>query len=145
MGYYVMYFLLPLLPTLLVLCVLVRGLAPRRRRLQRTLIGASVGCWVGLGLPVYYDLAELVRYTKCHSPHAYTVVQGLGFSGSHYDMMWFWNALVITFWLMLLLSSLAYWSASPTGKRPLVGIVAVLLLLAGRVSYYAYQPPKRLT
>lgn len=113
MGYYVMYFLFPLLPVLVVLCLFVRLVAPRRRRMQCVVVGASIGCWVGLCLPAYYDLAELVRYNKLKNPYAYAVLHGLGLSGSHYGTMWFWNTMVITFWLTLLLSLIAYWSELP--------------------------------
>jgi hypothetical protein len=139
------YLIIPLylLPILVVLCLVVRMVAPHRRRLQRVVVGASLGCWVGFCLPAFYDLnlmAELVRQTKLKNSPAYAVLQGLGVSGSHNEFVWFWNLLVIDFWLILLVSFLAYYSVRRTGTRTLVGLVGGLVLLASRVLYYANQP-----
>ena len=116
MAYYLLFPLFLVLPALVVLCLLVRLLAPRYRRLQRVVVGASLGCWVGFCLPAFYDMtqvAEMVRQTKLKKAVAYPLLRGLGFS----DSDWWWNALVIAFWFALLGSVLAYWSAPRTKAR----------------------------
>ena len=139
------YLLLPayLLPVLVVLCGLVRVTVPHRRRLQRVVAGASLGCWLGFCMPVFYNvnhLAERVRQTELNHPNAHAVLQGLGFSGSYHDLMWGWNVLVLVCWLTLLCGWLAYWSAPRAGARPGWKTAGLLALLAGRILYYASQP-----
>jgi hypothetical protein len=98
------------LPGLVLLCVLLRVLAPRRRRLQRVLVAITLGCWVGFFLADYCDWIDLVRRAQSNNPAAYRLLNWLGFSGGGHDLIYFWNGLVITFWFTLPLSLLAYWS-----------------------------------
>ncbi|OGX84966.1 hypothetical protein BEN47_15520 [Hymenobacter lapidarius] len=114
---FLLFLMFPLLPGLVLLCVLVRLVAPRRRRLQRVAVGITLGCWAGFFLADQCDWDEWVRQTKLTNPNAHAALRGMGFSGSHDEWTYFWNGLVIAFWLALVLGALAYWSGPRVKAR----------------------------